>query len=209
MIPDMTPCTIPQHPPLTIAMVTISVMVYLLMNVLNQHTITAPLLISEYIKPMLPEIFSGQYWRLVTPVFLHFSIFHIVFNMLWIWELGRLIEWRQGMVILGALTLALSVVSNLAQYFVSGPLFGGMSGVIYGYFGYVWIQSLTNPGFGIRLNPVIIKLMLGWFLICWSGILEQLFGLSVANTAHTAGLLSGMAIALTVSGVVRATTKLG
>lgn len=199
---------IPRSPPLTITLVAISIVVYLLMSVINQNTIAFPLLISRYNSPMLPEIFSGEYWRLVTPIFLHFSIFHIVFNMLWIWELGRLIEWRQGMVILGMLTLVVSVVSNLAQYFVSGPLFGGMSGVIYGYFGYIWIQGLTNPGFRIRLNPVIVKLMLGWFLIGWSGILETIFDLNVANTAHTAGLLSGLAIALIISGVVRVTAKL-
>ena len=198
---------IPKHPPLTMAMVTVSVVVYLLTSVINQPTIIAPLLISEYIRPTLPEIFDGQYWRLVTPIFLHFSIFHIVFNMLWIWELGRLIEWRQGMGVLGLVTLATSIVSNLAQYFVSGPVFGGMSGVIYGYFGYVWIQSLANPNFGVRLNPAVVKLMLGWFLICWSGILEELFGLGIANTAHTAGLIGGIIIALIVSGVLRIAPK--
>ena len=198
---------IPKRPPLTMAMVTVSVVVYLLTSVINQPTIIAPLLISEYIRPTLPEIFDGQYWRLVTPIFLHFSIFHIVFNMLWVWELGRLIEWRQGMAVLGLVTLATSIVSNLAQYFVSGPVFGGMSGVIYGYFGYVWIQSLANPNFGVRLNPAVVKLMLGWFLICWSGILEKLFGLGIANTAHTAGLIGGIIIALIVSGVLRIAPK--
>ncbi len=193
---------IPKHPPLTMGLVTVAVVVYLLMNIINQRII-APLLISEYITPTLPEILNGQYWRLLTPIFLHFNLFHIVFNMLWVWELGRLIEWRQGVLLLGTLTLVVSIISNMSQYFVSGPVFGGMSGVIYGYFGYVWIQSLTNPGFGVRLNPAIVKLMLGWFLICWSGILEMLFGLSIANTAHTAGLLSGIGIALIVSGAVR------
>ncbi len=197
----------PKRPPLTMAILTVSVLVYLLMNLISPQSIIAPLLISEYIRPMLPEIFDGQYWRLFTPMFLHFSIFHIVFNMLWIWELGRLIEWRQGMAMLGLLTLVVSVVSNLAQYFVSGPMFGGMSGVIYGYFGYVWIQGMSNPAFGVRLNPAIIKLMLGWFLLCWSGILEKLFGLDIANTAHSTGLLSGIVSALIVSAVVRVAAK--
>ncbi len=184
-----------------------SVFVYALMTFGLEHIIVGPLLISEYIRPTLPEIQQGQLWRLVTPMFLHFSIFHIVFNMLWTWELGRIIEWQQGSWLLAALIFGISMVSNLAQYLVSGPLFGGMSGVIYGLFGYIWIQSLTNPRFRIRLNPVIIKLMLGWFVLCWSGLLERFFGLAVANTAHSAGLASGVVMALIASGFVRGYRK--
>jgi len=190
-------------PLITLLMVGISVTVYALMNLGMEHILIGPLLISEYIRPTLPEIQQGEWWRLLTPMFLHFSIFHIVFNMLWTWELGRMIEWQQGAWLLAILVSAISVISNLAQYLVSGPLFGGMSGVIYGLFGYAWIQSLTNPRFRVRINPVIIKLMLGWFLLCWSGLLEKFFGLAVANTAHSAGLASGLGIALLVSGMVR------
>ena len=194
---------IPKTPPLTMGLVAASILIYLMMNLGLQHIIIPPLLISEYLQPTLPEIYTGEVWRLVTPVFLHFGIFHIVFNMLWTWELGRLIEWRQGIWQLGALTLIVSIVANLAQYFVSGPLFGGMSGVIYGYFGYVWVQNLTNPRFGVQLNPAIVKLMLGWFVICWTGLLEKIFGIAIANTAHTAGLISGMVVSLIVSGIVQ------
>ena len=193
--------------PFTFLMVAVSVAVYALMTFGMEHVITGPLLISEYIRPALPEIRAGQWWRLVTPVFLHFSIFHIVFNMLWTWELGRIVEWRQGAWLLSILICAVGVVSNLAQYLVSGPLFGGMSGVIYGLFGYIWIQSLTNPRFRVRLNPVIIQLMLGWFVLCWSGLLEKFFGLAVANTAHSAGLASGVVMALLVSGIARVYRK--
>ena len=189
----------PKYPPATMCLVATSVVVFILMNIGLQQALVAPLLISEYIRPTLPEILSGQVWRLLTPMFLHFSIFHIVFNMMWTWELGRLIEWRNGPVLLLAVTAIISIAANLAQYFVSGPLFGGMSGVIYGFFGYVWIQGLTNPQFGIRLNPAIVKLMLGWFVLCWSGLLEIIFGIAVANTAHTAGLASGILVALVVT----------
>ncbi len=198
---------IPKTPPLTISLVAVSIIIYLMMNLGLQNLVIAPLLISKFIQPTLPEILSGEIWRLFTPMFLHFGIFHIVFNMLWTWELGRLVEWRQGIWLLGSLTLVASIVANLAQYFVSGPLFGGMSGVIYGYFGYVWVQSLSNPRFGVRLNPAIVKLMLGWFAICWTGLLEKFFGIAVANTAHTAGLASGIAFSLIVSGIVRTNSR--
>ncbi len=174
-------------------------MVFLFMNVGDQETVIRLFLISEYFQPVLPEILSGQLWRIFTPIFLHFGVFHIVFNMMWTWELGRIIEQKQGRVILLSVCLLSGAVANLAQYWVSGPVFGGMSGVVYALFGYIWIQGLTNLRFGIRLNPAIVYLMMGWFVVCWTGILEKLFGLSVANAAHTAGLVSGVLISLLIT----------
>ena len=185
--------------PVTLGFVGISVMVYLFMNVGNQEAIIRLFLISEYFHPVLPEIFAGQIWRIFTPIFLHFGIFHIVFNMMWTWELGRIIELKQGKRVLLSVCLVSGAAANIAQYLVSGPVFGGMSGVVYALFGYLWIQGLTNPRFGIRLNPAIVYLMMGWFVVCWTGILEKLFGLGIANTAHTAGLISGILLSLLVT----------
>jgi len=180
--------------PVTLGFIAVSVLVYLLMTIGDREAVLRPLLISEYLRPTLPEIRAGQVWRLFSPMFLHFGIFHIVFNMMWTWELGRIIEHKQGKWLLLLVCLLSGALSNLAQYWISGPVFGGMSGVVYALFGYVWIQGLTNRKFALALNPAIVYLMLGWFVICWTGLLERLFGLSVANTAHTAGLLSGIVI---------------
>jgi len=185
----------PRKPPATLALVGISTGVYLAIAHLNLPMLAAPLLISEYSRPLLPEIRDGQLWRLVTPIFLHFGIFHIVFNMLWTWELGRLIEARQGALGLLGLSALIGIISNLGQYAVTGPLFGGMSGVIYGYFGYLWMQGVFNPAFGMRLNRPVVYLLLGWLVLCWTGVLQWLFGIQVANTAHTIGLISGIALA--------------
>jgi GlpG protein len=177
--------------PVTLGLIGISLLVYLLM-IWKPDTVMRGLMISQYYRPSLPEIRGGELWRLLTPAFLHFGIFHVVFNLMWTWELGRLIENRQGSALLLLLFIVSDVAANLAQYLVDGPVFGGMSGVVYALFGYVWIQGLTNPRFGVRLNPPVVYLLLGWFVICWTGILEKLFGLGVANTAHTAGLLTGV-----------------
>ncbi len=189
----------PWKSPVTVGLIAISVAVYALMSLWNYESIVRLLLISQYLSPPLPEIQDGEIWRLVTPMFLHFGIFHIVFNLMWTWQLGQIIEYKQGGLIMLMVSLVSGVVSNLAQYWVSGPVFGGMSGVVYALFGYFWIQGLTNPWFGMRLNPTIVYLMLGWFVICWSGILEKLFNLGIANTAHTAGLASGIVMSLLVS----------
>lgn len=186
---------IPKSPPVTIALVALSLAVYLLMNIGLRADVLSALLISAYHRPVLPEILDGhQWWRLFTPVFLHFSIFHLVFNLLWTWEFGRLIERRNGPGMLVCLTVLVGVLSNLVQFLDAGPLFGGLSGVIYGYFGYLWIRGRFSRRFAVSLNPAVVKLMLGWFVVCWSGILG-LFGISVANSAHTAGLAAGAAVA--------------
>ncbi len=184
--------------PVTVALMVACVVVFLLME-WNREAVIGQLLISQYYHPVLPEIDAGEVWRLVTPSFLHFGIFHLGFNLLWTWEFGRLIESRQGSFLLAGIFVTSSLAANIAQFLVDGPAFGGMSGVIYTFFGYTWIQGLINPRFGARLNPSIVYLLLGWFIVCWTGILEPLFGLTVANTGHTAGLASGVALSFVVA----------
>ena len=89
---------------------------------------------------MLLSMPQGQPWRVITPIFLHFGILHIAFNMLWLWELGRRIEGEQGNITLLFLVFSIGLASNIAQAIaVKGGLFGGMSGVIYGLLGYCWL----------------------------------------------------------------------
>ena len=55
----------------------------------------------------------GHYWRLVTPIFLHFGWVHLIFNMLWLWELGRRIEYAVGSLHLLTVILFIGIASNL------------------------------------------------------------------------------------------------
>jgi GlpG protein len=134
----------------------------------------------------LPEVREGQVWRLITPIFLHLGFLHILFNMFWLHDLGSLIENRRGTGYFLAFILLAAIISNIVQYCVSGPNFGGMSGVVYGLFGYVWMKGKFDPGDGIEMNPSTIIIMLGWFALCFTGI----FG-NVANWAHAGGLAVG------------------
>ena len=144
------------------------------------------LLISEY-RQGLPEIISGQLWRLFTPIIIHFGIMHIAFNLLWLYQLGSVVEQRQSTRRMLILVIIISVLSNLAQYIWSGPIFGGMSGVVYGLLGYVWAQGKFNPRAGIGLNQNITAMMLVWFVVCWLGLVGN-----IANMAHTIGLVCGV-----------------
>jgi len=136
----------------------------------------------------LPEIRHGQVWRLITPIFIHFGLLHLFFNMLWLRDLGSMIEARQSWKLLTVLVLVIAAGSNLAQYFFGGPVFGGMSGVVYGLLGYIWMRGKFDPGSGLYLHPSTVTMMIIWFLVCFTPILPH-----VANAAHAAGLVMGLA----------------
>ncbi|MBA3981770.1 MAG: rhomboid family intramembrane serine protease, partial [Alcanivorax sp.] len=128
-------------------------------------------------------------WRAVTPMLLHFGLLHLAFNLLWWMELGRIIERFQSGPQLVGVTLVTAVVSAVAQFLASGPAFGGLSGVVYGLLGYLWIYGKVNPRAGYGLRREIVLFMLAWLVICYVG----LAGI-VANEAHLFGLLSGCAL---------------
>lgn len=136
----------------------------------------------------IPYVVEGELWRLITPIFIHFNLIHIVFNLLWLLDLGQAIETRRGSLHLIVLVIVTAIAGNLGEYLWSGPVrFGGMSGVVYGLLGYIWIQGIFNPWAGIGLRKPILIMMLIWFVVCWLGFIGN-----IANMAHTMGLVSGI-----------------
>ncbi|MEH6471908.1 MAG: rhomboid family intramembrane serine protease [Halopseudomonas sp.] len=139
---------------------------------------------------------GGQWWRFLTPIFLHFSLMHLVFNLLWTWELGRRVELMQGKLRLLWLALLIGIVSNVAQFMMTGPLFGGLSGVIFGLMGYTWLWDRLYPEQRFGMPPALMTFMMIWLVLGVSGLIEKMGFGSIANTAHLVGLLSGLACVL-------------
>jgi GlpG protein len=180
--------------PLTFALIAACVIVFLLSKFATDLEAIRSLFISQSsighrdFSRMLPEVRRGEIWRLFTPAIIHLGFLHIIFNMLWLRDLGSMIEARQGTLMLGILVLVLAAFSDFGQYYVKGHYFGGMSGVVYGLLGYIWIRGKMDPGSGLFLHPSTVNMMLIWFVICYSGLVGP-----VANTAHAVGLGVGMA----------------
>jgi GlpG protein len=136
-----------------------------------------------------PLILEGQIWRLITPIFLHGDILHLIFNMWWLFDLGGMIEPRLKTFRYVLMVLSVALVSNMTQFIAVGPDFVGMSGVVLGLFGYAWVRGRLDPTSGLYLRPDVVFWMMGFFVLCWLNIIGN-----VANWAHGAGLAMGAAI---------------
>jgi GlpG protein len=175
---------------LTYALIAGCVLVALISRMGADREVARQLFISDPLgagEGWLPEVRAGAVWRLVTPVLLHFGPLHLIFNLMWLFQLGCLIEARRGTLALAALVTVIAIASNLAQFAFAGPRFGGMSGVVYGLFGYVWIRGKHDRASGLFIDPQSVVIMVGWFFACLTGWLGP-----VANMAHGVGLVLGM-----------------
>jgi len=129
--------------------------------------------------------------RLLGPALFHFSWLHIVFNTMWWWQLGGSVERILGKGALINLFLVTALFSNLGQFIVTGPNFGGLSGVVYGLVGYVWWYGWLAPEKGLLISKPIIGFLLFWLVLGYVDVLP----VNMANTAHLLGLVSGCLLA--------------
>ena len=144
-------------------------------------------------------LLNNEWWRLLTPSFLHFSITHLAFNCLWIYILGSKIEKLDGTRIFLFIFILSSVMSNVGQFlWTQQYLFGGLSGGVYGLLGYCFIIELDANKGRYGLPEALYLFMFIWLLIGFTGILS-FFGFgNVANTAHLVGMIAGFMIGLII-----------
>ncbi len=134
----------------------------------------------------------AQLWRWFTPALLHFSVTHLVFNLLWWLLLASALERRFGSISLLHFTVVTAVISNAAQYFLVGTNFGGLSGVVYALFGFCWLNQKRDPQPRPLISDPLAIFMVVWLLLGFADVLW----VSMANWAHLAGLLAGLLMAL-------------
>ncbi|MDX1451808.1 MAG: rhomboid family intramembrane serine protease [Oleiphilaceae bacterium] len=154
---------------------------------------------SERLHGLWSLLAGGQWWRLFSPDFLHFSILHIVFNLLMLWLLGGQLEQRQGTLFFAFFFVVVSVVSNVAQLLDSGYLFGGLSGVVYGLVAYTWLWQRHDTR--VFFPDALMILSLIWLAIGYTPFTSWVGLGSMANSAHLFGLLAGGCVALVRFGV--------
>lgn len=150
------------------------------------------------------KIRQGEIWRLFTPVLLHADFLHILFNMAWLWILGRQLEARLSLPKMALLIVIIGILSNIVQYLMGGPTFLGFSGIVVGMVGFIWMRQKIAPWEGYPLQRSIVlfivvfvlaMLALGVLLTTLRFFHMQPLSINIANAAHVAGGVIGMLLA--------------
>lgn len=137
----------------------------------------------------------GDFLRTLAPALLHFGAIHLVFNTLWLWHFGRMIESTQSSALYLFVVLFIAFVSNTTQYVWSmSANFGGLSGVVYGLLGYIWMWQTIIPYGRLRLPPAMIG-----FLLVALVLMEVVASAWIATAAHAGGLVAGMIAGIVIA----------
>jgi rhomboid protease GluP len=178
--------------PFTLVFLILNLGVFVLMALAGGST-NEPTLMSFGAKSN-PEIAEGQWWRFVTPIFIHIGLLHLLFNSYALWMVGPQVEKLYGTARFVILYVLAGVAGVLGSYlYRPGGISAGASGAIFGLFGVLLVfgiryQNSIPPEFrravGTGVLPVIvINLIIGYMIP------------AVDNSAHIAGLLGGAALA--------------
>jgi len=143
--------------------------------------------------PSITDIFNGSYWGLISSNFLHTEIWHIAFNLYWLWILGKKIEFETNKFYYGLLILTSAFVSSVAQLAFSDSTGIGLSGIGYSLFGFILVKSKTTEEYKNYLDQKTINLFLFWLVLCV--VLTKTKVWTVGNAAHIGGLIWGMTLA--------------
>lgn len=138
------------------------------------------------------DIVAGQWWRAITPVFLHFNVFnaifiHVLFNCLGWLMLGGVIESHEGSRHLLLLFLLSALVSNTVGGYFYGSYFGGVSGVCFALIGYVWLRGFDEPEYHRVIPPSLFYASL---IYMFAGFFQIIHGM--ADWVHASGLATGL-----------------
>jgi membrane associated rhomboid family serine protease len=139
---------------------------------------------------------NWELWRALTSTLPHVNIFHLAFNLYWLWTFGTLVERVYGHLRCAGIFLLLAFGSSLAEFSL---LYGGvgLSGVGYGLWGMLWWLEKRDARFAEAVDYQTSRLFVFWFFLCIILTVADL--MPVANVAHGVGAVMGVLLGLAAS----------
>jgi membrane associated rhomboid family serine protease len=179
----------------TIALITVNALVFVGTLVLggvqaaigqgSNRLFAPPTALSILLGVFPPAVAHGEYWRLITAMFVHFGVLHLAMNMWALWILGRYLERALGPARFTVLYFFCGLGGNVAVYLFgsTGSLAGGASTSLFGLFA---VMFLVNRKLGLSNNGLIVLIVINLgltFAVPNISILGHLGGLVTGATA--------------------------
>ena len=162
----------------------IQIIVFLLMELQGGSQYT-PVLI-QYGAKFAPAIALGEWWRLITPIFLHIGFTHLLVNSVTLYFLGSMVEQTLGHFKFTWLYLAGGIMGNALSYQFSESISAGASTSLFGLFAVFIALAVLYPD-----NHYISALGRQYRTLIIVNIVMSLFGHSVDLWGHLGGILGG------------------
>lgn len=170
--------------------VTTIVVIHLALFLSMQLPIFPQNLILETLAGVNILIENGEYWRLLTPIFMHVGFAHLLFNSFSLVLFGPALERALGKISFLIVYLSCGIAANIATYILKPPYYThiGASGAIFGLFGIylaiIFLKSEIMPQQGRQIILPIAAI----------GVIMTFFQANVNVTAHIFGLIAGILI---------------
>jgi rhomboid protease GluP len=178
---------IDKRPPyITYILLTINIVLWLLMTVAGGSTNIYVL--QSFGAKVNVLIASGQYWRLITPMFLHIGIAHLFFNSYALYIYGTLTERLFGKSKFIIIYLISGLFGTVFSYLFSPPISAGASGAIFGLFGALLYFRKARRGIFNKLFGVNLIIIIGFNLVY--GFTSS----GIDNWGHIGGLVGGFLV---------------
>lgn len=156
------------------------------------------------------DIWNGQLWGLLSSNFVHLELWHIAANLYWLWQLGKKVEYEKRFFRFFFIALTTGLISSIYQLAFSDETGIGLSGIVYGLFGYLLVQGRYQEQFRGHLTQKTICFFLVWLVLCF--VLTYAGELNAGNAGHVSGLVWGGILAAgehTLKGRLKAAVPAG
>ena len=170
-----------QYPPVVLTLIVAAVGSTLLYWQRNAFPI-------EYMLASSSAIWDGQVWRFLTSTLIHGNAIHLLFNLYWLWQLGKATEEWMGSLLFAGFFVATGLGSSAAQ-FLTGDAGIGLSGVVFALVGFLYALRLYKDFAAALMPPQVVKTFVAWFFLCIAVTHLGLY--PIANMAHGVGALIG------------------
>jgi membrane associated rhomboid family serine protease len=173
-------------PPITALACLACAIIFLILNLGGTNDFDALLQRVGYVGP--DAVWDGAWWGLLTSPFVHVEVWHVGFNVYWLWTMGGAFERRFSSLRLAAFILLSSWISSAVELF-TGTTGIGISGVVYALFGFLWVARVRIDEFRAVMPDKTALWFLTWFVLCFW--LDRVGAVRIANAAHAGGLAFG------------------